>query len=209
MKRWSLFIISLVLIYICVGCGKTESDTENPSQQDPSQTDTDSENKGSTENEETNYELIAFGSKLTYDDAFSFSVAEGWDVEEEVRVSDHESYVNHGSPFFVIKGEFQNLYTEACYVDMLASVTFDDKWNYDGMVIAYDSGYNGIVPLQECTLKFAFEVPQSVIDSFEKCTLKLDYNTKPLPVSESETGRGFVLVNINTLSSPDNLSYSS
>lgn len=39
MKRWSLFIISLVLIYICVGCGKTESDTENPSQQDPSQTD--------------------------------------------------------------------------------------------------------------------------------------------------------------------------
>ncbi len=115
-----------------------------------------------------------------------FSVAEGWDVEEKVRVSDHESYVNHGSPFFVIKGEFQNLYTEACYVDMLASVTFDDKWNYDGMVIAYDSGYNGIVPLQECTLKFAFEVPQSVIDSFEKCTLKLDYNTKPLPVSESE-----------------------
>ena len=186
MKRWRLFMISLVLIYICVGCGKAESDTENPSQQDPSQTDTDSENKGSTENEETNYELIAFGSKLTYDDAFSFSVAEGWDVEEKVRVSDHESYVNHGSPFFVIKGEFQNLYTEACYVDMLASVTFDDKWNYDGMVIAYDSGYNGIVPLQECTLKFAFEVPQSVIDSFEKCTLKLDYNTKPLPVSESE-----------------------
>ena len=41
MKRWSLFIISLVLIYICVGCGKAESDTENPSQQDPSQTDTD------------------------------------------------------------------------------------------------------------------------------------------------------------------------
>ena len=40
--------------------------------------------------------------------------------------------------------------------------------------------------MQECTLKFAFEVPQSVIDSFEKCTLKLDYNTKPLPVSESE-----------------------
>lgn len=138
MKRWSLFIISLALIYICVGCGKAESDTGNPSQQDPSQTDTDSENKGSTENEETNYELIAFGSKLTYDDAFSFSVAEGWDVEEKVRVSDHESYVNHGSPFFVIKGEFQNLYTEACYVDMLASVTFDDKWNYDGMVIAYD-----------------------------------------------------------------------
>ena len=166
-KRFLLAVCSIMIIFAMIGCAPEKVDTKQPEQEESGVSEEEKK-------EELVFEPLEFDTELIYEDAFSMSIENGWSTSEKLRVSDNDSYVNHGSPFFVIEGTYKNLSQEANYPWLAITAIFDGKWKYDGMVSTY--GCYEVVPLQQCKILLSFEVPQEVIDSFQTCDIRISYN---------------------------------
>ena len=97
-----------------------------------------------------------------------------------------------GNPYFILKGNFKNLGSVPVNIwNTSIQFCFDGKYNYkgnlEGVSPSVSDFIHEIVPLSEIEYYMYVAVPQSLIDSFKTCDIKLgftkDFNIKRVDVN--------------------------
>lgn len=108
----------------------------------------------------------------------------GSDMEIRSGSSRYGSYTyytsENGDPYFYLSGTFQNKSgTPVDIRNIYVQFCFDDKYNYkgevDGVSSASSSFINDVAPLAEVNYYIYTAVPQTLIDSFSTCRVKIGF----------------------------------
>ncbi|MEE3481232.1 MAG: DUF4352 domain-containing protein [Lachnospiraceae bacterium] len=183
----------LLGISLLSGCG---GKANTVSQEEPAQTNestsNDSSNKVTDSNQTTDnqsteseldYQTVNLGDTITTD--FVEITVDSASTSKDILPTDTSSVYSHypaedGSTYFFLKGTIKNTGTDKYDAeDMRITLTFDDKYNYDGQALIDDGGsdfYGSTLdPFKSATYYLTAAIPDELINSYQTCTIKFGF----------------------------------
>ena len=193
-----MFISVAVISGLLCGCGasKTEVDSANGSDnaEITSETvknnvvdnsmDEDVEEVDEAEEQELEFETLNFNDSV--DLGFVQFTVESAGIDDELYPSDTSgvySYMSDkdGEKYFYLTGTMKNTSGDAYSIeDIVSQLCFDDKYNYSAFLAADNGGgdfYGDYInPLSSARYYIYASIPDELVNSYQKCTVKFGMN---------------------------------